>query len=217
MSYFNSQPHEEADLRDPVFKNSLYISTHSLTKRLTNKSVIGALNELFQLTASRRGWPFCFPPFVLSWYFNSQPHEEADVDNPDPYIVNSISTHSLTKRLTDILILSQNSVSISTHSLTKRLTWNPGRQTGRCENFNSQPHEEADTDTRCVTFIYGLFQLTASRRGWRSLRRDIRFSGYFNSQPHEEADGHWRGGRCDCRTISTHSLTKRLTQVWLSA
>ena len=233
MSYFNSQPHEEADLRDPVFKNSLYISTHSLTKRLTNKSVIGALNELFQLTASRRGWPFCFPPFVLSWYFNSQPHEEADVDNPDPYIVNSISTHSLTKRLTDILILSQNSVSISNHSLTKRLTvtsawyplfwlfqltasrrgWRPltRRKMWLPHYFNSQPHEEADASLVICIAWEVIFQLTASRRGWRNVLGKLRHWEDFNSQPHEEADGViFLTNRT--YTISTHSLTKRLTK-----
>ena len=54
--YFNSQPHEEADIIQTVYSLICSISTHSLTKRLTrNQTVLGAINELFQLTASRRG------------------------------------------------------------------------------------------------------------------------------------------------------------------
>ena len=34
-SDFNSQPHKEADLMDDVSYRCLYISTHSLTRRLT--------------------------------------------------------------------------------------------------------------------------------------------------------------------------------------
>ena len=78
----------------------------------------------FQLTASRRGWPglrfFC----RTSWYFNSQPHEEADEVIRLKQITGLISTHSLTKRLTIIFAV-------------------------------------------CVLIL--IFQLTASRRGWRLI------------------------------------------------
>ena len=56
--YFNSQPHEEADGQDA--ENNLrgyWISTHSLTKRLTFSQEI---------------------PVGKKEHFNSQPHEEAD-------------------------------------------------------------------------------------------------------------------------------------------
>ena len=56
------------------------------------------------------------------------------------------------------------------------------------DNFNSQPHEEADTSGR-----------------WLQVRLS-----YFNSQPHEEADCLCHAV-CSFRNISTHSLTKRLT------
>ena len=62
---------------------------------------------------------------------------------PDGFAVD-ISTHSLTKRLTEgdrVLLIKLN---ISTHSLTKRLTpLKFYKQTDK-GNFNSQPHEEAD-------------------------------------------------------------------------
>ena len=56
-------------------------------------------------------------------------------------------------------------------------------------HFNSQPHEEADL---CCT-------------GRRNQH------GYFNSQPHEEADGFLFFFGFTTIIISTHSLTRRLT------
>ena len=58
----------------------------------------------------------------------------------------------------------------------------------RQSNFNSQPHEEADTSSQLL--LSGL--------------------PYFNSQPHEEADR--SVPYClHNMSISTHSLTRRLT------
>ena len=56
----------------------------------------------------------------------------------------SISTHSLTKRLTDNSLEMIKSLNISTHSLTKRLTVEADGNFGLATDFNSQPHEEAD-------------------------------------------------------------------------
>ena len=77
--YFNSQPHEEADDAFRKRYPELFISTHSLTKRLTFYFLI--LENKFQ-------------------YFNSQPHEEADIHCCHIQHIHLISTHSLTKRLT---------------------------------------------------------------------------------------------------------------------
>ena len=59
----------------PLFR----ISTHSLTKRLTTRTLISGMASIFQLTASRRGWR-CREACAFLWWgnFNSQPHEEAD-------------------------------------------------------------------------------------------------------------------------------------------
>ena len=59
---------------------------------------------------------------------------------------------------------------ISTHSLTKRLTFRLPVFRSEHQNFNSQPHEEADSASM-ITVPSGT---------------------YFNSQPHEEADGNFR-------------------------
>ena len=59
-----------------------YISTHSLTRRLTVNHMLTAFNNQ---------------------HFNSQPHKEAD--KRDGFVLHHeiISTHSLTRRLTAIL------------------------------------------------------------------------------------------------------------------
>ena len=82
----------------------------------------------------------------------------------------AISTHSLTKRLTDLLLSERFPTYISTHSLTKRLTPIEPAKAVAAGHFNSQPHEEADKKR---SILRHLFQ-------------------YFNSQPHEEADGNFR-------------------------
>ena len=58
-----------------------------------------------------------------------------------------ISTHSLTKRLTQKEGDGDCWVDISTHSLTKRLTTCRWYWLAVFQHFNSQPHEEADDET----------------------------------------------------------------------
>ena len=149
---------------------------------------------VFQLTASRRGWlvPIYATPVTID-----------------------ISTHSLTKRLTEIP--KPTCVEIMKFQLTaSRRGWQLHlRYSWMWKYFNSQPHEEADDS-------YFLF---------------LRLYFYFNSQPHEEADPfsifsiHYtvvfqltasRRGWRHCSyvpklwiAISTHSLTKRLTMMLL--
>ena len=58
-------------------------------------------------------------------YFNSQPHKEADYAVQEGGINMDISTHSLTRRLTDLFLTVRFRIIISTHSLTRRLTGLP--------------------------------------------------------------------------------------------
>ena len=140
---------------------------------------------LFQLTASRRGWPDC----KCSWFqrrnFNSQPHEEADCKSQWMLSVSAYFNSQPHEEADMLVTLRLIVISISTHSLTKRLT--QIRQL--MLHFNSQPHEEADLSLAVskVWFIH------------------------FNSQPHEEADAVPDISESSRHTISTHSLTKRLT------
>ena len=144
------------------------ISTHILTKRMTLFAIAIVSSDIFQLTSSRRGWLIFFW-FYLSifFYFNSHPHEEDDsvrynlkrhevYFNSHPHEEDDcgrggldwddvISTHILTKRMTQsyqllrYLLLFQltssrrgwqrtdkrrgSSQVISTHILTKRMTF----------------------------------------------------------------------------------------------
>ena len=85
-----------------------------------------------------------------------------------------------------------------------------------CDHFNSQPHEEADSEKEVELREQKIFQLTASRRGWRTMYiQNATKHCYFNSQPHEEADlSAYNTLIQGC--ISTHSLTKRLTKLlWI--
>ena len=75
--------------------------------------------------------------------FNSQPHKEADTVPLGLMCLFSISTHSLTRRLTERL-----------HSWTKDYMY-----------FNSQPHKEADKTGTCQKCDQYIFQLTASQGG----------------------------------------------------
>ena len=121
---------------------------------------------LFQLTASRRGWPDC----KCSWFqrrnFNSQPHEEADFPS---------------------------------HRLL------PG-----IPHFNSQPHEEADIYRTSVVYLLKYFNSQPHEEADCKSQWMLSVSAYFNSQPHEEADM-LVTLRLIVISISTHSLTKRLT------
>ena len=104
----------------------LGISTHSLTRRLTK----------FVLFVCVRGGHFNSQPHKeadrsrsyhsnIGLYFNSQPHKEADDDCTITDCYESISTHSLTRRLTFQESGKENITDISTHSLTRRLTTSP--------------------------------------------------------------------------------------------
>ena len=143
----------------------------------------------FQLTASRGGWQYCMSLQECHFYFNSQPHEEAD-ETPNGYVLGkiNISTHSLTRRLTQRICHGitpfsfqltasrggwrysekeyYKAISISTHSLTRRLT----AIVLLVKNWDT------------------VFQLTASRGGWPTTCRMTLCILHFNSQPHEEAD-----------------------------
>ena len=189
VMHFNSHPHEEDDesyRENPVFR---VISTHILTKRMTIFKDTGFDSCTFQLTSSRRGWPDIFLSFffciiisthiltkrmTLWWLLCSSPFD--------------ISTHILTKRMT---IFSMASSSALIFQLTSsRRGWLTILIRRRTQwYFNSHPHEEDDdVFVRMINGLYisthiltkrmtpiwcwqswsSTFQLTSSRRGWRS-------------------------------------------------
>ena len=167
-------------------------------------------HRTFQLTASRRGWRWNY----RRWNARSciSTHSLTKRLTSRYSIVNvrtNISTHSLTKRLTGSPSSNKLCFLISTHSLTKRLT---NKIISICWIIIFQLTASRRGWRRIIecNFLSPIFQLTASRRGWppKPLRSYLVL--HFNSQPHEEADTvkilSYFG-----IFISTHSLTKRLT------
>ena len=124
---FNSQPHEEADDHEELHRGTsgfisthsltkrltilgiyfyvnLYISTHSLTKRLTANGQMLESEERYFNSQPHEEADIINSGGMESWsHFNSQPHEEADGAFLQKRGKRRISTHSLTKRLTSAL------------------------------------------------------------------------------------------------------------------
>ena len=100
-------------------------------------------------------------------YFNSHPHEEDDVSYHNGVINWEISTHILTKRMTNPAHYRRNIV----------------------QNFNSHPHEEDDcnTDQRCSDHIL-ISTHILTKRMTMTIIRNCRGKTHFNSHPHEEDD-----------------------------
>ena len=173
--------------------------------------------KIFQLAASRRGWPsFNLDSLVLS-YFNSQPHEEADAA---------------------LLFFALIKFCISTRSLTRRLTILYRIYTLTLRYFNSQPHEEADVSDILKLYETSIFQLAASRGGWldampcHAVTSVFQLAASRGGWPFLSPPWlHWmifqlaasRGGwpfyqifKLHCCSISTRSLTRRLTAIGCS-
>ena len=209
------------------------ISTHSLTKRLTSFSYSFKPPKSISTHSLTKRLTFYEGKCTRNqWYFNSQPHEEADFIPtnfadfcsfqltasrrgwqhinvwPDQYSI--ISTHSLTKRLTIVRIISFIYFLFQLTASRRGWRWKrlyyyvwywhfnsqPHEEADKqlsvifaeFQHFNSQPHEEADVYWVLRDYITMTFQLTASRRGWLYDCQWYYTSRYFNSQPHEEAD-----------------------------
>ena len=120
--YFNSQPHKEADHGFQLVGEVRSISTHSLTRRLTEIMWKNMTFQVFQLTASQGGWHLLIAIFFISFYFNSQPHKEAD-----------------SKTLTGSLIFFKFQLTASQGGWRSELC-----RFYHAHYFNSQPHKEAD-------------------------------------------------------------------------
>ena len=121
-----------------------------------------------------------------------------------------ISTHSLTRRLTETLAKIETFLgnfnsqphkeadateftdnlanAISTHSLTRRLTsTTPDETHADYISTHSLTRRLTGHGRRCVMYL--IFQLTASQGGWLDDVNGNAFLIDFNSQPHKEADG----------------------------
>ena len=97
-------------------------------------------------------------------YFNSQPHKEADGFVLDCVQKELISTHSLTRRLTEIYTRKRNPSEISTHSLTRRLTKQKDMLT-MIWSISTHSLTRRLTKNKGFFLINYTFQLTASQGG----------------------------------------------------
>ena len=146
VMHFNSHPHEEDDFRACLDGRREDISTHILTKRMTESPELHRCRVIFQLTSSRRGWRFSKILALIAVHFNSHPHEEDDqVEMATRYMTLHFNSHPHEEddESSYGAICGQ---FISTHILTKRMT---------NQKFTLK------------TFI--VFQLTSSRRGWQQF------------------------------------------------
>ena len=143
------------------------ISTHILTKRTTIFSMASSSALIFQLTSSRRGWPFLLS--VIAFLI-------------------TISTHILTKRMTFHFRVTQWMENISTHILTKRMTPPVFLLLSCYKYFNSHPHEEDDVYKNIVGYASSISTHILTKR-MTAMKHSLKFwKGYFNSHPHEEDD-----------------------------
>ena len=123
-----------------------YISTHSLTRRLTLIFFITGFEfsiSTHSLTRRLTIHPVCLYKTVE--YFNSQPHKEADwLKLKQKKLQFQISTHSLTRRLTACTRWFCTCIVYFNSQPHKEADLYYPLQVRCDENFNSQPHKEAD-------------------------------------------------------------------------
>ena len=195
LTYFNSQPHEEADflLHFSHFATSA-ISTHSLTKRLTKYRLkMWQEDKIFQLTASRRGW-LCASLYLLYLLIFQLTASRRGWLAGIGWQYSSKAFQLTASRRgwqeTPIQFI-----------ITKTFQLTASRRGWQWSSFSCSES--------------GLFQLTASRRGWQGetwkewQRKIFQLTasrrGWHCSHPYLFSDS----------LISTHSLTKRLTTFFI--
>ena len=190
--HFNSHPHEEDDLLlhwNIVF---FHISTHILTRRMTNKD--DTLDTLFNISThilTRRMTAIVIPfmrgedisthiltrrmthifagygitlIFQLTSSRGGWPPEMAAFS-----FWSEISTHILTRRMTKRLLHGRIFFHISTHILTRRMTW----------------------PNTYLVYIISISTHILTRRMTYFFYIKLIICRYFNSHPHEEDDIFW--------------------------
>ena len=168
--YFNSHPREEDDASNFPRLIALSISTHILTKRMTEYLLMFLFFCIFQLTSSRRGWRstayagvnstlFQLTSSRRGWHWTSSGSE---LDIPFQLTSSRRGWHAHSPLLT----VQGCHFNSHPHEEDDPASWIP-RSSYR--HFNSHPHEEDDFHSFVLSVIVILFQLTSSRRGWPCL------------------------------------------------
>ena len=209
VTHFNSHPHEEDDAAGSRKRRNSIISTHILTRRMTIRHCKFATSFPFQLTSSRGGWRLWKEISHKQHHFNSHPHEEDDEMCAKKNCSDCISTHILTRRMTESATYLSSDWEISTHILTRRMTTTnktyqydsifqltSSRGGWPCSNACIKSLFAISTHilTRRMTISSLLlvpdyeFQLTSSQGGWHFLLLSFFALAHFNSHPHKEDD-----------------------------
>ena len=144
---------------------SLFISTHILTKRMTQHTTL--IYKLFQLTSSRRGWRPDFLGCVATRHFNSHPHEEDDPANLSQSALSPYFNSHPHEEDDFVAERSRGRIEISTHILTKRMTKDWIHPIVRRILFQLTSSRRGWHRGGAVMLQLYKFQLTSSRRGWR--------------------------------------------------
>ena len=190
--HFNSHPHKEDDIVDRVCNVAYCISTHILTRRMTSALCHRKPHLLFQLTSSQGGWRYADKVY------------EGD---------NFISTHILTRRMTYCLIFYRIPSIFQLTSSRGGWRWRK-KQIYETRTISTHILTRRMTKQQSIQIIQPwIFQLTSSRGGWRNYYLCIMCNNRnFNSHPHEEDDSSEISGSPPA-IISTHILTRRMTEV----
>ena len=164
------------------------ISTHILTRRMTGGDYMADTASLFQLTSSRGGW-HCYEQWIgCRAHFNSHPHEEDDVNPSLSTPVIRISTHILTRRMTESNRCGMRRNDISTHILTRRMT-------------KATPEDMIRVNISTHILTRRMTEPTQHKTGFSDISTHILTRRMTESN------------RCGMRRndISTHILTRRMT------
>ena len=188
--HFNSHPHEEDDDRfRRTVEGTAGISTHILTKRMTESPELHRCRVIFQLTSSRRGWlmygiirvrlkTFQLTSSRRGWRSSSYPFSR------------SYSSFQLTSSRRGWPYQSNRHGEGLVFQLTSSRRGWPRSWQKRDRRLSFQLTSSRRGWRPC--FLQAshscIFQLTSSRRGWLFLAWLLQALLYFNSHPHEEDD-----------------------------
>ena len=145
QTHFNSHPHEEDDgVEARKKKRDENFNSHPHEEDDTAINVSQNINRYFNSHPHEEDDLVMSHLQIQLMYFNSHPHEEDDSWIRTERCRMDISTHILTKRMTEEANEYARKKNISTHILTKRMTCTSTSGSSLPCHFNSHPHEEDD-------------------------------------------------------------------------
>ena len=186
--HFNSHPHKEDDVTVVVQFFHGHISTHILTRRMTELHSSHLHLFSFQLTSSQGGWRSVSTCSGFWCSFQLTSSQGGWLQDGRLLLWTIISTHILTRRMTGYLTAALEKIIISTHILTRRMTCRILYFNWESNYFNSHPHKEDDNFQNCSVRFEANFNSHPHKEDDLPSTRKESSSDYFNSHPHKEDD-----------------------------